>query len=94
MTLEKAIEFGKIFLKSIENEKGSATYEFVEMAVKMMEQEPKTGHWILADEQNKDDIENDNYLFICSECQCSDVHAKGTIVPYCWKCGARMLEGG
>ena len=40
MTLEKAIEFGKIFLKSIENEKGSATYEFVETAVKMMEQEP------------------------------------------------------
>jgi len=46
MTLEKAIEFGKIFLKSIEDEKGSATYEFVDMAVKMMEQEPKTGHWI------------------------------------------------
>ena len=40
MTLEKTIEFGKIFLKSIENEKGSATYEFVEMAVKMMEKEP------------------------------------------------------
>ena len=40
MTLEKAIEFGKIFLKSIENEKGSAIYEFVETAVKMMEQEP------------------------------------------------------
>ena len=40
MTLEKAIEFGKIFLKSIEDEKGSATYEFVETAVKMMEQEP------------------------------------------------------
>ena len=40
MTTEKAIEFGKIFLKSIENEKGSATYEFVETAVKMMEKEP------------------------------------------------------
>ena len=39
MTLEKAIEFGKIFLKTIEDEKGSATYEFVETAVKMMEQE-------------------------------------------------------
>ena len=40
MTTEKAIEFGKIFLKSIENEKGSATYEFVKTAVEMMEQEP------------------------------------------------------
>ena len=55
-------------------------------------QEQKTGHWILADEQNKEDVENDNYRFICSECQCSDIHAKGTIVPYCWKCGAKMTE--
>ena len=94
MTLEKAIEFGKIFLKSIENEKGSATYEFVEMAVKMMEQEQKTGHWILADEQNKEDVDNDNYRFICSECQCSDIHAKGTKVPYCWKCGSKMESEG
>ena len=41
----------------------------------------RKGHWILADEQNKEDVENDNYHFICSECQCSDIHAKGTIVP-------------
>lgn len=53
---------------------------------------PKTEHWILADEQNKEDVENDNYRFICSECQCSDIHAKGTIVPYCWNCGAKMIE--
>lgn len=37
-------------------------------------EEPKTGQWILADEQNKEDVENDNYRFICSECQCSDIH--------------------
>lgn len=55
-------------------------------------QKPKTGHWILADEQNKEDVENDNYRFICSECQCSDIHAKNTKVPYCWKCGAKMAE--
>lgn len=52
----------------------------------------RTGHWILADEQNEEDVENDNYRFICSECQCSDIHAKGTKVPYCWKCGAKMEE--
>ena len=52
----------------------------------------KYGKWILADEQNKEDVENDNYRFICSECQCSDIHAKGAIVPYCWKCGAKMQE--
>lgn len=54
--------------------------------------QPKIGHWILADEQNKEDVDNDNYRFICSECQCSDVHAKCTKVPYCWNCGARMIE--
>ena len=54
--------------------------------------QPKTGYWILADEQNKEDVENDNYRFICSECQCSDIHAKDTIVPYCWKCGTLMVE--
>lgn len=59
----------------------------------VLEQEPKTGRWILADEQNKEDVENDNYRFICSECQCSDIHAKDTKVPYCWNCGCRMLEG-
>jgi hypothetical protein len=52
----------------------------------------KIGHWVLADEQNKEDVDNDNYRFICSECQCSDIHAKDTKVPYCWKCGARMVE--
>ena len=51
MTTEKAIEFGKIFLKSIENEKGSATYEFVETAVKMMEKELK--------KQDREVTEND-----------------------------------
>lgn len=54
--------------------------------------QPRTGYWILADEQNKEDVENDNYRFICSKCQCSDIHAKGTIVPYCWKCGTKMVE--
>jgi len=52
----------------------------------------KTGHWILADEQNKEDVVNDNFRFICSECLCSDIHTKNTIVPYCWKCGAKMEE--
>ena len=55
-----------------------------------IKKESKTGYWILTDEQNKEDVENDNYRFICSECQCSDIHAKDIIVPYCWKCGAEM----
>ena len=62
----------------------------LDVAIKALSQEPKIGHWILADKQNKEDVENDNYRFICSECQCSDIHAKGIIVPYCWKCGVKM----
>lgn len=55
-----------------------------------LEQEPKTGHWILAGIQSEEDIDNDNYRYICSECQHSDIHAKDIEVPYCWNCGAKM----
>lgn len=87
MTREEAISILKSFKIT-----GDRNHEAFDMAIKALEQEPKTktGHWILADEQNKEDVENDNYRFICSECQCSDIHAKGTKVPYCWKCGAKM----
>lgn len=63
--------------------------EFIEKIPSVSPQQ-RTGRWILADEQNEEDVANDNYRFICSECQCSDIHAKGTKVPYCWKCGAKM----
>ena len=53
-------------------------------------QEPKTGHWILADSQDNVDVENGNNRYICSECTFSDIHAKSTEVSYCWHCGARM----
>jgi hypothetical protein len=88
MTLEKAIEFGKIFLKSIENEKGSATYEFVETAVKMMEQEPKVGHWNTYVVSNRG---IDEEWLECSECMWSNA----LVMPrnHCPNCGARMIEG-
>lgn len=84
MTTEKAIEFGKIFLKSIEDEKGSAIYEFVETAVKMMEQEPKTGHWIRYGDSS--------YIYECSECK--DTVWANKDADRTWKCcpncGCRM----
>ena len=91
MTTEKAIEFGKIFLKSIENEKGSATYEFVETAVKMMEQETKTGYWIKVSDGYGDNA----YICECSECKDTvwvykDADRKWN---YCPNCGCRMSEG-
>lgn len=50
-----------------------------------------TGHWILAKDQSKEDTENGNYRYVCSECDHSDIHAKTQEVPYCWYCGTKMV---
>ena len=34
--------------------------------------------------------DDNNALFICTNCGAGDKHAKGVIVPYCWNCGAKM----
>lgn len=48
------------------------------------------GHWMLYEAQNRDDVDNGNYLYFCSNCNHGDVHAKTVEVPFCWFCGARM----
>lgn len=48
--------------------------------------------WILAENQRPEDMENDNYLFICSNCGSTDLHSKRVTVSYCWNCGAEMLK--
>ena len=48
------------------------------------------GHWMLYENQNQDDVNNGNYLYVCSNCNYSDIHAKTVEVPFCWHCGARM----
>ena len=53
--------------------------------------EPVHGEWILSDVQRKEDTDNDNYWYVCSECGHSDLHSKSQEVPYCWWCGARMV---
>ena len=50
------------------------------------------GHWILSQNQDKEDTDNGNYRFECSNCGCSDTHSKATEVPYCWHCGADMRQ--
>ena len=52
-------------------------------------EERKTGHWIL-DIHSCDD--NGNGFYTCSVCGAGDTHALTMYVPYCWKCGARMLR--
>ena len=64
------------------------------LSAKVREQNlPVHGEWILADEQRKEDTDNDNYRYICSECGHSDLHSKSQEVPYCWWCGAKMKGG-
>ena len=74
---------------------GESTSDFVDYINEEPTAEVKPivyGEWILADKQSKEDTENDNYRFICSKCQCSDIHAKGMKVPYCWSCGTTMKK--
>lgn len=52
--------------------------------------ERKKGKWIICDNQRQEDINNGNYMYTCTNCLRSDVHAKTQKVPYCWWCGAKM----
>lgn len=58
-----------------------------------IEPEHKKGHWILSDYQVKEDTDNGNYRYYCSNCSHADIHARIVDVPYCWYCGAKMEEG-
>lgn len=53
-------------------------------------QPERRGKWILHENQRQEDVDNGNYLYICSECGRSDIHAKTQEVPFCWYCGAKM----
>ena len=61
--------------------------------IKELQSARPTGMWIKSEFQNEEDIQNDNYLYNCSECGHGDVHARTQEVPYCWWCGCRMKGG-
>ena len=44
------------------------------------------GEWINISEPNADN----NVNATCSVCYAGDLHAADIVVPYCWKCGAKM----
>jgi len=46
------------------------------------------GEWIPIGEVDKDN----NQQVECSHCHAGDLHAVGVEVPYCWRCGARMVS--
>lgn len=86
MTTEEAIE---ILSDVGDINRCAEDAEALEMAIEALEQEPKTGHWILLDECS-------NSGYYCSECH-KKVIKEGwskTVkkVKYCPNCGAKMTE--
>lgn len=89
MTIEEAINIIAEMVKDEEGFLSDNTVEAHKIAIKALEQEPKTGHWIR--------ITNGGamkQMYICSECrrriEDDGIEALITIkYPYC-HCGARM----
>ena len=76
MTREEAIAYGERVIGLGLNDE---TQAFCEMAIKALEQEPKTGHWI--------DHQEGRWIYAqCSEC--GTVH--DTRTNFCPNCGTRM----
>ena len=50
-------------------------------------EEVRHGEWRLIEE---DVDSNGNNQYMCSLCEAGELHAPSVIVPYCWKCGAKM----
>ena len=88
MTNEEAVKWLKHHINTTYYEDTDELKTALEMAIKALEQEQRTGHWIV-----EGDAGNGNRYCHCSECGKGDEQAKTQEVPYCWWCGARMKEG-
>lgn len=91
MTREEAIEHAKEQLEIF----GGEHREFIELAIKALEQEPNTGHWISFGTQGEIDGQIVQ-AFTCSECGAISIFrvSNGNIVngDLCPNCGAKMEE--
>ena len=95
MTREKAANIMSQMIKDEDGFLSDNTVEAHKMAIKALEQEPKTGHWIRNEKQGVHAVGYLNYH--CSECGreiCSKYHGRISLLkeyPYC-HCGAKMVE--
>ena len=86
MTPQEAIKHGKEQLDIF----GGEHQEFIEMAIKALEQQPKTGHWI------EEEVFDGELGYRCSECGelfwLESGTPKDNEYDFCPKCGAKMVE--
>lgn len=89
MTNEEAIKILKQYL-DIDAEVKSEYLDAQRMAIKVLEQEPKTGHWEYVQYDSNPNIGN----WHCSECRgiCTEMHSIEDAYNYCPNCGADMKE--
>ena len=87
MTREEAIEVGK----TLQGDYDSILQQFIKVALNALEQEPKTGHWVMS--------EDGLYRPICDKCGAHPwkgyiptVEEVTKVYNYCPNCGARMVE--
>ena len=78
--------------EAYENDEMFDGYEYRLQELPSAQPERIKARWILAENQRPEDMENENYLFVCSNCGSTDLHSKRVPVPYCWNCGAEMLK--
>ena len=58
--------------------------ELCKLAIKALEQEPKTGHW------KPFDLTFGRSIYYCTSCECGT--NMETVFKYCPNCGAKMVE--
>lgn len=92
MTNEEAIQILKQYL-DMDAEVKSEYLEAQRMAIKALEQEPKTGHWEWVQYDSNPNIGN----WHCSECRTIIPHMpvetdRTPIYKWCPMCGAKMEE--
>lgn len=77
MTREQAIEHGKSQLEVFGGKHG----DFIKLAIKALEQEPRTGKWI-------EHFDESGKWYECDQCHTD----WGGAVNFCPNCGAKMAE--
>lgn len=81
-TAKRKIEMLDSYLQRVADY-GESDHEAMKMAIKALEQEPKTGHWINIDATHSK----------CDRCLAEfEIASQNGEVNYCPNCGAKMVE--